>query len=511
MTVLIRNVQILGSERKFPEHSDVLINGDKISAIGNFPNKNADETVDGQGVYLAPGFIDVNTDSDHYLTLFDEPRQDDFLKQGVTTIIGGMCGSSLAPLLYGGLESIQKWADISKFNVGWHTVGEFLKILGKKPLGVNFATLAGHSTIRRALIGDQSRELTKNELKVFGKILHRALEDGAFGLSTGLGYVHGQPTPYSELKYLAGIVKEFDGVYATHLRKGGVELGESVDETIKLAKETGVKTLISHFMPFFGSEKPYGAALKKIQDLPEKTDFHFDMYPYETSALPVYTFLPQWAQSGGKEKMLSELRDDWLRAKIEKELPKIKPDDFIVARAPGSDFLVGRSLKELEGVFNVTSHGAALLKLMLATELKCVAFYKNINKNFIKQALKNPRAFIASNSASFPDAWKERILKPERATSTFTKFLGMILSENIMPLEKAIRRITFEPAAKFNLIGRGLIKEGNFADFALFTRNSAGENGKTGIEIKAAIVNGAVILKDGVFTGHAGGRVLKHD
>jgi len=511
MTLLIKNVRILGGGGKFPEKSDIFVSGDKISAIGNFPNKKADETIDGQGAYLSPGFIDVDTDSDHYLTLFDSPRQDDFLKQGVTTIIGGMCGSSLAPLLYGGLESIQKWADISKFNVGWRTMREFLEILDKKPLGVNFATLAGHSTVRRAFIGEQMRALTKNELKVFGETLRWTLKEGAFGLSTGLGYVHGQEATYTEIKYLAEITKEFGGVYATHLRKGGAELGESVDETLKLAEETGVKTLISHFMPFSGSETPYEAALKRIQSLPENLDFNFDMYPYDVSALPVYTFLPQWARTGGKEKMLSSLREDWLRAKIEKEFPKIKPEEFVVARAPGNDFLVGRSLNELEEIFNVPSQNAALSKLMLATELQCVVFYKNINKNFLKRALKNPRALIASNSASFPDEWRERILKPERAVSTFTKFLGMVLSENIMPLEEAIKKITLFPAAKFDLAGRGLIKEGNFADLTIFAPQPApAGGGNVEIEIRSVIVGGAVALKDGAFTARAGGRALRH-
>jgi len=524
MTLLIKNVRILGSspsqvlsgkilegKGNHPERSDVFVSGDKISAIGNFPNKTADETIDGQGAYLCPGFIDVNTDSDHYLSLFDHPRQDDFLKQGVTTIIGGMCGSSLAPLLYGGLESIQKWADITKFNVGWHTVKEFLEILGKKPLGVNFATLAGHSTIRRAIIGDQLRDLTKNELGVFGEILRRALKEGAFGLSTGLGYVHGQNTSYSELKYLAGITKEFGGVYATHLRKSGAELGESADETIKLAEEVGVKTLVSHFMPFSGSEKQYESALRRIKNLPENMDFNFDIYPYETSVLPVYTFLPQWAKTGGKGKMLAGLRDDWMRAKIEKDLPKIKPDEFVVARSPGSDFLVGRSLKDLEETFNVPNSNAALLKLMLATELGCVVFYKNINKNYIKQAIKNPRSFIASNSASFPDDWKERIMKPERATGTFTKFLEMAASENIMPLEEVIKKITIYPAMKFNLAGRGAIKEGSFADLAIFTSSESADGKKNNIEIKYTVVNGALTFKDGVFAGgRTGGRALKH-
>src|SRR5271170_3624917 len=170
MALLIKNVRIVGGAREFPESSDVFVSDDKISAIGNFPNKDANEVIDGQGAWLSPGFIDVNTDSDHYLTLLEYPSQEDFLRQGVTTIFGGMCGSSLAPLLYGGLESIRKWGDVEKANVSWHSVRDFLSALDAHPLAVNFGTLAGHATIRRAIVGESIRDLTKNERAVFLKV-----------------------------------------------------------------------------------------------------------------------------------------------------------------------------------------------------------------------------------------------------------------------------------------------------------------------------------------------------
>ena len=139
MTLLIKNVRVLGGVKEFPDLCDVFVTDDKIAAIGNFPDKKADEVLDGQGAYLSPGFIDINTDSDHYLTLFDHPSQEDFLRQGVTTIFGGMCGSSLAPLLYGTLESVRKWGGSEDYgNVDWHTMGEFLETLNKRPLAVNF-------------------------------------------------------------------------------------------------------------------------------------------------------------------------------------------------------------------------------------------------------------------------------------------------------------------------------------------------------------------------------------
>ncbi len=265
MTLLIRNVHIIGGVRDFPEPMDVFVAGDRISAIGHFANKKAVQILDGQGAYLTPGFIDVNTESDHYLTLFDHPSQDDFLKQGVTTIFGGMSGSSLAPLLYGSLESMRKWGGAdTKINVNWHSVAELLTAIDRRPFGVNFGTLVGHATVRRALNGDELRELTKNELNVFLEVLRRALREGAFGLSTGLGYVHGRNATFTELRTLAGVVRDAGGVYATQLRDAGRGILASVDETIELATGSEVKTLINHFVPITQTGAGYAEARRRI-------------------------------------------------------------------------------------------------------------------------------------------------------------------------------------------------------------------------------------------------------
>lgn len=501
MTLLIENVQVLGAREKFSGPVDVFISGEKISAIGDLGGKVADQMIEGQGAYLAPGFIDVNTDSDHYLSLFTDPEQSDFLRQGVTTIIGGNCGASLAPLLYGGLESIQKWADLRQINVDWHTVHEFLSLFEtKRPLGVNFATLIGHATIRRALLGESLRDLTKNELMVFSETLRKALQEGGFGLSTGLGYVHSRKVPYQEVKSLLGIIKEHDGVYTTHLRKSGSELQESIDETVRVAKETGVKTIVSHLLPLRGFEREYEKALETIDGLPPELDVHFDLYPFDMSMLALYTFLPLWAQNGGLEVMASNVKDEWLHARIVKDLPEISDHHgFIVAQAPRNNDLVGRSLKDLTEIYEKGPR-EALLHLMIATNLRATVLYRNINGGFISRALKSPRAFVSSNAASMREDALVRIKKPERATATFPRFLAMAEKENLMSLEDAISKITREPARLFGIKGRGVIQEGAIADLAGF------KNG----EVKFTVVNGRVAMKDGVRIGVLAGRVFRH-
>ena len=508
MSLLIRRAKIVGGENENSELKDIFVSEEKISAIGDFPNKNAEVIIDAQGAYLSPGFIDVNTDSDHYLSILDHPSQEDFIKQGVTTIIGGMCGASLAPLLYGSLESIRKWGDIGTININWRTMREFLETLDKKPLAVNFATLAGHSTIRRALIGEHIRDLTKNELRVFGTILEEAQKEGAFGLSTGLGYAHSPRTPYPELKFLNEIVKRYNGVYATHLRNNTTELAKSIDETIKIAAETGARTIISHFMPIEGSERAYQEALEKIESIPEKRQLRFDVYPPETSVLAIYTFLPLWAQNGGRETMLANLKDEWLASRIIKDIAKINPEDFVIAQATGNDFLVKKSLKEIAGFYDTASYSAALVKLMATTQLNATIFYKNINGALIKKAIRCRRSLIATNSASFRDSGK--ILKPERALSTFTKFLGMAEGAKLMPFKKAINKITNEPAKMFGLVGRGEIKEGNSADLTIFSMSDGNTSEMKKVDVKSVVVNGKLVLKDGTFTEKFPGKNMRH-
>ncbi|HUC01723.1 MAG TPA: amidohydrolase family protein [Candidatus Paceibacterota bacterium] len=509
MTLLIKNVQIVGgpdtagtgAKAAHTGTSDVFVSDDKISAIGTFANKDADVVLDGQGAYLCPGFIDSNTDSDHYLTLFDDPGQEDFIHQGVATIMGGMCGASLAPLLYGSLESLQKWGDPNRINVNWHTMGEFFNVMDKRPVAVNFGTLVGHATVRRAIIGESLRDLTKNELGVFARTLETALQEGAFGMSSGLAYVHAHKTPYAELRALAEIVKKHNGVYATHLRNEGTGIRESVEEAVKLARETGVSTLINHFVPIVGAEGEYEDALALINDLPKDVDLHFDISPSTSSLMPIYTFLPEWAQNGGIDVMRANIQDEWLAPRIKKDIAPLDEDNLIIAQAPGNEILVGRTLAEIRDIYEVDDSRDALVRLMQALLLKGSVLYRNLDPKLIGRALASKRSLIGSNAPSVGDGNSgQKHFKSDRTTSTFSAFLSMAEEHKMLPFEEAIRKITLAPAKKFGLKGRGTIKEGNYADLVCLR----------GGDVKFTVVNGRVVEKEGAFQSTLPGKTLRH-
>ncbi|MEK7555487.1 MAG: amidohydrolase family protein [Patescibacteria group bacterium] len=484
MTILIKNIQLLDGTGRPAVKADVLVKKEKIYAIGSFPKYKADEIIDGMGAYLSPGFIDINTDSDHYLTLFSNPSQKDFLLQGVTTIIGGHCGASLAPLLYGSLESIRPWASPDRTNINWQTIAEFLKTMEQRPLGVNFGTLVGHYTIRQSLIGNAFRKLTRNEIAVFKFLLARSLKEGAFGFSTGLGYSQSQQVPYGEIKLLVETVSKFKCLYATHLRNEREGLLDSINETIKIAKETGVRTLVSHFRPINGFQNDYETSLELINKNIAKADICFDVSPSDSSDVPVVILLPSWIQNSDKKIMLKNFQTPNIREKILKELPKLNGRKIIITSAPGNEYLEGKSLEEFSANRNLDVKNG-LLTLMEITNFQAVVFYGNIDIKIVKKALFHKRAIIASNSAG-------------RSTA-FSKFLKLSEKEKIFPIEKAIYKITGLPAQRLGLEDRGTIKDGNFADLVVF-RDA---------EIRNVILNGKIVVKDGEFQNVLAGKILR--
>ncbi|MEK7608495.1 MAG: amidohydrolase family protein [Patescibacteria group bacterium] len=499
MSVLIKNVTVLAGDASRPSQKDIFISGNKISAIGSFPEKAAEETIDGQGGYVSPGFIDIGTTSDHYLSLFENPEQWDFLRQGVTTMIGGQCGSSLAPLLYGSLESIQKWADVSKMNIDWHTVKEFLSHVQKLRLGVNFATLTGHSTIRRGIIGEELRDLTAHETQLFEKILRQSFRDGSFGLSTGLEYIHARNTPYKELLSLASTVRAENLLYSIHLRSVDCDVEKSVDEALKLSKESQVNMLISHLVPVKGFEEQYLRILDKLDALPKERNVHFDVYPFPVSTVPIHRLLPFWMRNQGILEIKKAIRDPWMIPRIIKEFPVVNSLDIQIAYAPGNESLSGKTLKDVQEMYEIDDVGGALLHLMACTDLRAVIHIKNINGDLLKKALSHDRSLVSSHAPNFGK--DTSFTHSDRSTKTFPEFLRLFLEDKSLSIERAVEKITLAPAKKLGLKKRGMLKEGNFADCAVF---------KDGL-VRFVILGGQVVVRNGEITGiRAGETVKKH-
>ena len=320
-------------------------------------------------------------------------------------------------------------------------------------------------------------------MKVFNSILNRAFKDGAFGFSTGLGYVHSKQTSYSEIKSLVEIVSKNKTLYATHLRDEKRNILQSINETINIAKETGAKVLISHFRPFSGYGKDYEEAINLINKNSDKADICFDISPFGASGVLISELLPEWTKEENTETILKDIETPGLRGKILRELPRLNAEETIILNAPENEYFVGKSLKQFsESKELKTSEG--LLELMKITAMRAVILHNNISQKKAEVAIKNDRAIIASNNMP----------------KTFTRLLQMAEKEKVLPIETAIYKITGLPAQRLNLKNRGLLKEGFAADLVLFKD----------AQVREVIINGKIAIKNGVFQNILAGKILKN-
>ena len=500
--ILVKGGTIIDGAGGAEYRANLVIKGDYVASIGELTEKklNCERIIDASGCLVIPGFIDVHNTSDHHLTIFTNPNQGDALLQGITTIIGGHCGASLAPLLYGSLESIRKYADINSINVNWHSVGEFYALLAKQKLGVNFGTFAGHTTIRRALIGNGSRDLTMGELQVFSQVLQDSMKDGAIGLSTGLGYAHANQTPYGEIKNLVAKIAETKGVYATHLRDERENIISAVKEAVRIAEETGVEVIISHLKPIETGLGEYSTALEAILKSPASSKIHFTSYPYDVSLHPIYTLLPAWAKTGTLETMIDHLKNPHHQERIIRELESrnIAGLNITVMSSPGYEHFAGKTLAAIAENRGI-SHEEALLELMSATRLRALVSLKDINLDWIIQGFRLKNNLVASIAPSFPENYSG--VKHPRSQNTFPRFLAMMQATKMISRGEAVRKITGDPAKKLNFKKRGLIKEGYFADLVVMQNE----------KVRDVLVNGSPAVLDGALTGTRVGAIIRSE
>lgn len=487
-TILIKNALLLDGSGKPAEKADILIRGDKISVVDSLINYKASETIDAMGAYVAPGFIDIVNYSDRYLDIFFNPLQENFLRQGITTIIGGHGGFSLAPLLYGSLQSVRRWADVSKINVDWHSLSEFFKTMKKKSLGVNFGTLAGHATVRRALIGEPVfRDLTQSELKVFYSVFKRGLKDGAFGISLGLNNPQGVQASYFEIKNLADIVQKTNRIFSVNLKNDKDELIESFKKIIFLAKETGAKFLITNLKPLIGFEGAFWGILDLIDANSANAGIILSPSFIDGRTMLLSDFLPQWLKKLSKEEILEQIKNLETRKKILKDVKELDWN-MIITNAPGNEYLAGKSLKEFSLNRDLDAK-EGFLELLKITDLRTEVLLKDVNFKELVKSLSWKEVMISSGS--MPAALLQQ---------SFLKFLELCDKEGVMPIEEAVRKITFMPAKVIGLEKRGEIKNGYFADLVIFKD----------AEIKEVIVNGKRAIKDGQLQNIFNGTILKH-
>lgn len=378
-----------------------------------------------------PGFVDVHNHSDAYWQLFLEPTLPSLVHQGITTIIGGNCGTSIAPLAEGRvIESIQKWTDLKEVNVDWLSIEEFSEKLRARKMGLNFGTLVGHGTLRRGILRDEMRRLDRNELDEIERILEIALSEGALGFSTGLAYSHEKCATWDELVELAEIAKSQDRIYSTHLRDEAGEAVSALQEAIDLSKQTGVSLQVSH-LKVMGEKNWHlmDALLSEIEKAHKAgVDINFDVYPYTQTGSVLYVYLPAWAAEGGKRMLVKRLKEKHLRKKIIEEMRDkagYHYENAIIAVCSFSKSLSNRKISEIASERGVLAE-EVIMDLLLASEGRVITIMECLDEENVKKAIKHPLSIIATDGAGYNVPERKRRTGPSKMLRIVSKGFGEI-------------------------------------------------------------------------------------
>lgn len=475
-------------------YGDVGIQDGRITRIGDLRSARATQRINALGLVVAPGFVDVHNHTDEAIERL--PLAQNYMQQGVTTIVGGHCGDSIYP------------------------VGERLASLEGFGLGINFAMLVGHSTIRKQVMGMADRAPTVDELKKMKELVAKAMEQGAFGISTGLYYAPGSYSKTEKIIELAKVVARYGGLYASHIRDEGdfnIGLVAAVKEAIQIGEKAFIPVQIAHLKAL--GKPVWGKSIEVLNLIKEArargVDVTFDQYPYVASGTSLTgAVVPGWAQAGGELKMKERLVDPSTREEIRREMllsidKRGGPERLFIARFVPDASLEGKHLVEIGKIKGKEPVDVAI-DLLLAGEAEVVSF--NMVDEDLIRIMQSPIGMVASDG-SLVDFGKG--VPHPRYYGTFPRVLGRyVREEGALTLEEAVRKMTSGPANRVGMLDRGLIREGMIADITVFNPNTVTD--QTAFErlpqypagIEYVIVNGQVAISEGKWIGARAGKVL---
>lgn len=519
--ILIKNGQIIDGFNIPSFSGDVGIKNERILAIGRL-GSGATQTkiIDARGKVVCPGFIDIHSHSD--FTILVNPKAESKVRQGVTTEVCGNCGFSAAPQYQQLKDRMNKICYEFEIEEQWSSLKEYLEILEQKGIGVNFVPLIGQGNIRTSIMGYTDRRPTLKELNKMKKLIAKSMEEGAFGLSSGLSYPPGCFTQTDELIELCKTVGEARGIYVTHLRSEGDKLLEAVQEAIDIAGMANVpKVHISHLKTAGKSNwHKLDLVFEEIEKtLPLGLDITCDRYPYTTASTDLDSLLPHWVYEGGIEKELARLKDEETRQKISQQISGTDWNSIMVSsvKTQTNKWMEGKRISEIINRKKISNPCELIFSLLIEEEGKVEAIFFEMSEDNLKKILKKPYAMIGSDASSRADYGRLADTKPHpRTFGTFPCLLSKyVREEKVLTLEEAIYKITYQPAQLLGIKNRGRLKEGNFADIVVFNPEKIKDLSSyespflypTGIEY--VIINGKIVLEGGNHTDILAGKVIR--
>ena len=498
--LLLRNGHIVDGSGNLWFAGDVAVRGDTIVRIARFIPDPATRTIDVKGQVIAPGFIDIHSHARR--GVFDVPTAENYIRQGVTTLIEGPDGDSPVPL------------------------APFLARLDALRKSINIGTFIGQGSVRTAVIGNVNRRATADEIGKMKVLVEHGMKDGAFGLSSGLFYVPGTFTPTEEVIELAKVAARFGGMYISHMRDETAGVVASVKETIAIGEQGGLPTQVTHHKIIGSSNWGQSAATLKLVDEARArgVDVTIDQYPYTASSTSIQSaLLPAWALEGTREDLRNRLKDPSIREKIKAEAVRAlrfergggDVKNVVISRCDWDTELAGKNLGEVavqRRRLEPTIENAAETALWIAEQGGCAGVFHAIDENDLERILRHPATMIGSDG-EIPIFGKNA--PHPRSYGTFARVLAVYVRErNTLTLEDAVRKMTSFPAQRLGLLDRGLLRPGMKADIVVFdparVRDAATfEKPHQYAEgFSNIIVNGQVVFDGQAMTSARPGKVL---
>lgn len=495
---IIRNGRIIDGTGAAWFRGDIALKDGIIAEVGKVDAKaSATRVIDAADNYIAPGFIDVHT---HCEGDFDNhPEAESFIRMGVTTIVTGNCGGSYTNL------------------------GVTLPKIASYQPGVNVATLVGHNSVRRKVMGNVDRDPSTTEIVEMRRVVSQAMDEGAIGLSTGLIYTPGTYSKTPEIVALAEEAGKAGGIYVTHMRSEGSRVIKAIEEALTVGREAKLPVHISHFK--ISSVKHHGESTVTLgmveQARKEGQDVTVDQYAYTASSTTIRSMIDSDFATGSREEIEARMTDPTTRSLVIKDIVESYKaagrenlDYATIASFRADPSINGKSIYEIaklwKGDQSWESQAEVICDIISSGSASMI--FHSMDENDVQNIMQYPNSMVASDSGV-------RVLgrgKPHpRGYGNNARVLGLYTRDlKVLRLEDAVRKMTSLPARTMGFMDRGILRPGMAADVVVFDLAKVADPATfqqphayaEGFE--EVLVNGKAIILDGELTEERGGEIL---